>query len=297
MLEILFAFLSPFLSVIRESFFRYSGINIFILTALNSIGMLLFSSFVTYVKFKNNFFEKIKKALSHKDIDSNILLSSISLIRYLLLFFAVSILPLNVSIPFLTLSIFFVIFFDSYLRDGNIRTIEYIGAILSFIGAIIINLHKIFGKKGLTTEVKEKHYFFGIVLLFLSMIANGYVFTKLKDIAVDYSAEEAYLNESVFSGLVMIVLLFIYLFFSKIKIPKKQWIYSFFFFLIIGGLTVYTRVLSLKYLPEITANVIFNTRTIISLFVASYFFNEVIHWNGYVGAFIILFSVLIILQF
>lgn len=286
--------LNSFLITIRSSIFKSSEVTTFILIALNSIGMLFFSILMMLLRHPNHFKDHIYQSLHIE----NITLSSLSLIRYVFQFLAVAILPLSISIPLLTLNIFSVLLFDHYLRHDEITRNEYIGSVLSFIGAIFINLQKILGKKGFFDDISHHTYFLGIFCILISLLANGYVFTRLKEMADKTNAEIAFLNESVFSGLFMFVGLLFFLF-SPLKksLPTiQQWLGYVLFFFFIGGFIVYLRVFTLTNLPEVVAILFLNLKLIVSMLVAYFFFKEHIPWNGYVGSLFILLAVFISIQ-
>lgn len=297
-------------------FFKYVNYNIINILVISAFSSVLFSGlYLTYKYFYDRSYFKINDkgvknilGLTSNPIENlkntkvlglSMLNQIVSYSKYAALLF----LPLSIAIPLQSLSIFFVLFFTSYINNETITGIDYVASCISIIGVVCIqwNLmvsgeknHKIYG------------YLFGLGLLVFSMCLNSYVFTITKNMSDILTPQASMLNLN-FGGLILIVAMW----FIYACLPSKlmnQWVSSstrafptmdelkiaVLFFMTIANISNLLYFISLEYLSEITVSIFMNADIFFALLFGYIFFNESISVSKIIGCIIILISCLLI---
>ena len=129
------------------------------------------------LKSDKNIFGLTSNPFKNAILPPVILLSIVSIIRFATQYLSFTILPISVSLPMTALTTFSVILFAYLLRGQEITINQKIAAALVTIGIIIINMNKILSNTNEARSIKNSHYIFGVIILLLAILLNGYLLT------------------------------------------------------------------------------------------------------------------------
>ena len=301
MIGVISGLVCAFMVALRSVIYKDSDLGLLFLVPMAGMGLMLFSWMYFFYHYwqdperyhqeKPGVYPLTTNPFRNVFLPGTILASLINFLRYFAEFAAIYLLPIGISVPLLALTTFSSYYFDYMLQGTQILPQQYLGGILSVIGAILLNW-EILKKK----EHKTLWYKLGITCLLFAILSEGYLLTRSQLIIRQTSEEEAFVSETTFSGLLMLPLLFVYLFYLRKKLhqslPKSNfdWIVtSAFFFLVPLG--VYFRLLALKELEEIFFVLLLNLSGLMAMIIGSFIWNEKIKFPSLVGAILVMIAV------
>jgi drug/metabolite transporter (DMT)-like permease len=255
---------------------------------------LLINTFITvvviFVSMSLYYYYKKKDAsyITKFDIQS-LYPGFLTQITTLLLLYSLTILPSYIAIPLSSLGIIFISMFDIIINKTVYTSIKYIQMLLLLLGICIINYKIIFIRKQ-----KIEYNPLGIVLIVISCIITGYMYTFLRDNTIkEKDSSKTIILQ--YKGSLLFLLLFFginILLGKKIDIPSTKYIIMFtIFVLCIMSPLTYLNTGAIAKLPQLQSAIFSNISIIISLIISVLYFKEKINVVQFVGIIIICFSI------
>lgn len=250
------------------------------------------SVLVVFISMSIYYYYKTKDINYIKEFDIKTLFpGALSQITTSLVLYSLTILPSYIAIPLSSLGIIFISMFDIILNKTIYTSIKYVQMILLLLGICVVNYKIIFIRKQ-----KIEYNPLGVVLIVISSVITGYLYTFLRD----YTIKEKDSSKTLilqYKGSLLFLFLFLCIKIvlkKKIHIPssKKLLIFILFILCIMSPLT-YLNTEAIANLPQLQSAIFSNISIIISLIISVLYFKEKINIVQFVGMIIIFVSILI----
>lgn len=291
---ILSAIIAAFRPVVFRKYKDYFIFGMFLSVLSMYIGSLLYMFYESRMNDNYNFKKKLLEEFNRK----NLALSVISQIRFLTKQYAAILLPLTISIPLNNLWLVTATIFDKIINKTDISTMEYISIGILIIGGIIINFDKILNTKQMD-NVSHINYIFGIVLILISIISGGYIYTMMQKI-VSTNMDPG-LTMGIESGgalILMTILLIGGLIIGKVKIPSFQGIVTMFLLLtILFNIDILFKFIGFEKISIIESIFLSQVYIFVILLIGIFYYKENITIYKIIGVIIIIIASIIGLYF
>lgn len=294
--------LCAFMVALRSIVYKDSELSIFFLVPMAGIGLMIFSWIYFLYRYRKDpekyhqekpgVVRLTSNPFKNVFLKESVISSMINGIRYFAEFGAVYLLPISISVPLLALTTFSSYYFDYVLQGTQILPIQYLGGILSVVGAILLHW-EILKKK----EHKTLWYKLGMICLLIMIISEGYLLTKCQMMIRQTSEEETFIGETTVMGLVMMIpTLLVYLFYLRKKLKhhlprnKFEWLVTGTFFFLIP-LGVFFRLFALKEIEQVYFVLLLNLSGLMAMMMGSFIWKEKIGFPSLVGAILVVVAV------
>ena len=250
------------------------------------------SVLVVFISMSVYYYYKTKDINYIKEFDIKTLFPGfLTQISTSLLLYSLTILPSYIAIPLSSLGIIFISMFDIILNKTIYTSIKYVQMVLLLLGICIVNYKIIFIRKQ-----KIEYNPLGIVLIVISSVITGYLYTFLRD----YTIKEKDSSKTLilqYKGSLLFLFLFLcirLLLKKKVNVPSSKKLVIFFLFILcIMTPLSYLNTEAIAKLPQLQSAIFSNISIIISLIISVLYFKEKINLIQFVGMIIIFVSILI----
>ncbi len=230
----------------------YKGYKDYFITnmTISPICMFIFSILLITIK---SYYDKnyilIDKLLEIFKFD-NVILSFLSMIRFMTMQYSITLLPLLIIIPLRKLTIISMVYFDKLINKQAISNYTYLSILGILIGNFIMGYENMFkDTKGINFN---KTFIFALISLFIAISMVGYVVNEFAKIAKTSKDPELVMGiESGGASIAMIILFSILAYFKKINIPSFGIILQ----MILGCLILFDALILLKYYAYESLNI------------------------------------------